>query len=181
MNFETPRLTIRDFQAEDLTLLTPLRADHDLARFMDFNPETPERTQEWLLASIGHNQSVPRFSHHSAIILRDQNILIGWIAVGHPENEQNAIAERAFGYALGKDFWGKGFMTEAVRGLLRFCFEELKVKSVSAQCSKDNVASSKVLQKAGMEFVREFPSEESQGEMSLLYWARDAVWMPDLS
>jgi ribosomal-protein-alanine N-acetyltransferase len=145
---------------------------------MDFEVENFDQTKQWLTEAIGHNEAVPRFSHHSAIVLRDSGQIAGWIAVGHPENEANSIADRAFGYALGQKFWGQGIMPEAVRGMLRFCFEVWDVQSVSAQCSKQNELSSKCLLKAGMKLVREFLSPQPKDGVSLLYLARAEDWMP---
>ena len=179
MHFETTRLSIRDLCIDDLQAIAPLRGDSEVAKFMDFDVETFDETQKWLTAAIGYNHEHPRFSHHSAIIFRDRNVLVGWLSVGHPENEENSIADRAFGYALGKTFWGMGIMPEAVRGMLRFCFEDWKVDSVSAQCSKSNGASARVLEKAGLKLVREFLSPRPKDGESLMYLARADQWLPE--
>lgn len=49
-------------------------------------------------------------------------------------------------------------MSEAVIGMLKFCFDELHVESVFAQCSKKNMGSKRVMEKAGMSFLQEFVS-----------------------
>lgn len=46
--------------------------------------------------------------------------------------------------------WGKGFATETVNELLQFCFKNLGLHRVEAGCAVDNVASKRVMEKAGM-------------------------------
>ena len=55
------------------------------------------------------------------------------------------------GYSLSETAWGNGFMTEAVRGVLRYAFEELKLRAVSATCYPFNERSRRVLLKCGFE------------------------------
>jgi len=54
------------------------------------------------------------------------------------------------GYALSKEYWGKGIMTEAVKRIIRFAFEEMGLNRVEAVHIPENEASGKVMQKAGM-------------------------------
>lgn len=53
------------------------------------------------------------------------------------------------GYWLGEPYWGQGIMTEAVREVTRFAFEELDLIRVFAQIFETNLASCRVLEKAG--------------------------------
>lgn len=53
------------------------------------------------------------------------------------------------GYWLGKRYWGKGFMSEAVGLILNFGFNKLKLHRIYARVFEENIASSVVLKKAG--------------------------------
>ncbi len=53
------------------------------------------------------------------------------------------------GYYLKRSAWGFGYATEACRRLLRFAFQETPLKEVVATFHKQNLASRKVLEKAG--------------------------------
>ena len=57
------------------------------------------------------------------------------------------------GYILKKDFWGKGYATEACMRLLKFGFENTNLDTIVASTDRANTASQRVLQKSGMEFV----------------------------
>jgi ribosomal-protein-alanine N-acetyltransferase len=56
------------------------------------------------------------------------------------------------GYWLGKDFWGRGIMTEAVAAFTDFCFEKFPLRRILAEVFANNPASARVLEKAGFVF-----------------------------
>jgi [ribosomal protein S5]-alanine N-acetyltransferase len=81
-----------------------------------------------------------------AIIYLESEELIGEISL-HVDNQEN-IAQ--LGYWVGEPFWGKGIATEATETILRFGFEKLDLAMTFAECSVENIASQRVLQKNGM-------------------------------
>ena len=64
--------------------------------------------------------------------------------------------EIELGYRLRKEAWGKGYGTEGSRALIRKGFTELGVRRVVASTYQDNLASQRVMEKAGMTLVRTF-------------------------
>ncbi len=58
--------------------------------------------------------------------------------------------EASIGYVLRRDCWGRGYATEAGRGLLRFGFERIKAHRIFASCDVEHVRSIRVLEKLGM-------------------------------
>jgi len=58
--------------------------------------------------------------------------------------------EAELGWALDPAYGGRGLATEAVRGLLRICFEDLGVRRVTAGCFADNVPSWRLMERVGM-------------------------------
>ncbi len=54
------------------------------------------------------------------------------------------------GYVLARSNWGKGYMTEAVKGLVHWAFQQPAIFRVWAVCDVDNLASARVMEKAGM-------------------------------
>ncbi|MDD5254319.1 MAG: GNAT family N-acetyltransferase [Candidatus Nanoarchaeia archaeon] len=80
------------------------------------------------------------------IILKETNKLVGLVSLFHVhKNNKNA----ELGYWLGKNYWGKGIMSEAVKLIIKFGFEELKLHRIYAEAFEENIASRKVLEKAG--------------------------------
>lgn len=57
-----------------------------------------------------------------------------------------------FSYATDKQFWGKGYMTEALDCIINFAIKKIKVQRVQGGCAIENLASKKVMQKCNMHF-----------------------------
>lgn len=55
------------------------------------------------------------------------------------------------GYWIGKEYWSRGFCTEATRRVIQFGFEDLDLLKVYAFHHADNPASGKVMKNSGME------------------------------
>ena len=54
------------------------------------------------------------------------------------------------GYSLSRDCWNQGYATEALRAVLRFGFNTLRLNRIEAQHELDNPASGRVMEKCGM-------------------------------
>ena len=85
------------------------------------------------------------------IILKDSKKLIGSIGLVEDPKRENKRA-RMLGYALGEEHWGKGLMTEAVRRVIQFGFEEIGLDLISAYCYPTNERSRRVLKKCGFRY-----------------------------
>jgi RimJ/RimL family protein N-acetyltransferase len=66
----------------------------------------------------------------------------------HPGTDIERISAE-LGYWLGRPFWGRGIITEAVQATTRYGFEELKLRRVFSVPLARNVASARVLEKCG--------------------------------
>jgi [ribosomal protein S5]-alanine N-acetyltransferase len=60
------------------------------------------------------------------------------------------------GYLFGREFWGRGFATECMRAMVDFARAE-RATRVSAICHVDNLASARVLEKAGLRLEATLP------------------------
>jgi RimJ/RimL family protein N-acetyltransferase len=81
-----------------------------------------------------------------AIVLRETDELIGAIGLRIIPEHENA----EMGYWLGKDYWNRGYVTEAAREVVRFGFKELNLHRIHAHYFSRNIASGKIMQKIGM-------------------------------
>jgi ribosomal-protein-alanine N-acetyltransferase len=53
------------------------------------------------------------------------------------------------GYNMDVPYWGRGYTTEATHALVRWCFENLDLHRVQADCTEGNIGSQRVLEKVG--------------------------------
>lgn len=65
-------------------------------------------------------------------------------------NTRHARAEYAV--VIDKPFWGKGIGTEILKSLITFCFKELGLVRVEAECDPRNICSKMMIEKSGMKF-----------------------------
>lgn len=64
--------------------------------------------------------------------------------------EHARATQAELGWALHPDHAGQGFATEAVRELIRVCFEDLGLRRVTATCFADNESSWRLMERVGM-------------------------------
>lgn len=81
------------------------------------------------------------------IILTTENRAIGSICFMGPPNEKGAVE---MGYGINESYRGHGYMTEAVIALSDWALTQKSVSVVTAKTDKDNPASWRVLEKAGL-------------------------------
>lgn len=140
--FETSRLTLRPIGLDDSDAVFTEYA-HDLAvlRFLLWRPhatvtETQTLIARWLETPL---------SRTYATIERDSGRL-----VGHFSLQLKAPHRVSFGYVLASSWWGKGFMTELVSEVVAWSLRQDGVWRVEAGCDVENLASARVMEKAGL-------------------------------
>ncbi len=92
-----------------------------------------------------------------------ENKLIG--TIGFYRGFENNEAE--IGYVLLKQYRGKGITTKAVKLLVRFAFEDMKISKVKAYTAKENLASHYVLEKSSFRKVASDIEDDCKFELIL--------------
>ena len=150
--FETPRLILRDWQADDWPVAWKLASDPLVTRYQTrLRLEDESAARQWILSAIDRNQRRPRLAYSLATVLQDSRRTIGWLNWGESANPDKG--DVSFGYALLPAMWRRGYMSEAVQAMLAHVFEVQKQESVYATCATSNPASSGVLETAGLTLV----------------------------
>jgi RimJ/RimL family protein N-acetyltransferase len=156
---QTDRLYLRRVFAEDAQLFYELDSDPEVMRFISKAVPTPRDRIE--------NDIMPRvLSYYRAwppqgfwiAHLRESNDWIGWF---HLRPDKFAPEEMEIGYRLKRSGWGKGFATEGCRALIERSFKEWGYEKISARTLVGNLASRRVMEKAGLQFECEFIWPES--------------------
>jgi len=144
----TERLTLRPFEAEDVEALASYSTKDDFVRFMPLPPQTLESTAKFVGSVVAEGQPNSKNDWHFAIQLGEIAQPIGTIRMGirEPDHRQGDA-----GFALHHEQRRKGYATEALRRILAFGFEELSLERIWATADIINIASWRVMEKAGME------------------------------
>ena len=148
---ETERLALRRFTEADVDHLFALHNDPDVMRFLNGGKPTPreetEREYQQHFSGDGYWAAVEKATGE----------FVGWFAL-HPTGGRE-LDEVEIGYRLKRSAWGKGYATEGSRALIRNGFTELGVQRVWAQTMAVNLPSRRVMEKAGLAYVRTFHLE----------------------
>ena len=154
---ETDRLVLRRLTEADVDNLYDLDSDPAVMRFLNGGTPTPR--------DVIQREILPRYLRYYdrfegygfwAAIEKASGEFLGWFAL-HPV-EGSDPDNVALGYRLRKSAWGKGYATEGTRALIRKGFTELGMRRVFATTYEDNIASRRVMEKAGMKLVRTYHS-----------------------
>jgi [ribosomal protein S5]-alanine N-acetyltransferase len=145
---KTKRLILRPLQRSDALLLAKYANDRTIYRNtlrMPY-PYTLKQANQWINKNLANYKK--RNSNYYSFVIEFEGKFAG--ALGIDSIIRGHKAE--LGYWLGRPYWGKGFMTEAVKEATNFAFKKYKLKRVYAWTFTWNKASQNVLKKAGFKF-----------------------------
>ncbi len=143
----TERLLIRKLAIGDAEDIFKVSSDPEVSRYVLWDTHR----------SIADSRSMIRGAQHAyrcdepaslAIVLRETGHVVGTIGFIWIERE-HGCAE--IGYSIGRHYWNRGLMTEALHAMLDFGFEKLYLNRIEAQFDVRNPASGRVMQKNGLQ------------------------------
>jgi RimJ/RimL family protein N-acetyltransferase len=143
---ETERLLLRLPEDDDAAIITTHLQDPEIARTTLTIPYPYHHHDALRWISLNRNKLVDKSGVTFVILLKETPQLIG--AIGLELHELHRRGEA--GYWIAHPFWNKGYCTEALKGLVKFGFEELHLHKIYATHMPENVSSGKVMQKTGM-------------------------------
>ena len=148
--FQTPRLNLRQFTEADASLILSLNSDPEIVKYVHEPILKTEGQAEKILQDI----ILPQYKNNLgrwAIHTKDNMEFIGWCGLKYrPE-----LDEIDLGYRLMQKAWGKGYATEAAQHSLDHGFKNLQLKLITGRAHIENIASYKILEKIGMNFIGE--------------------------
>lgn len=141
----TPRLEIREFAPTDVDELCTFVCDARVTRFMLQAPRDRNEAAAYLEQVLGYQRERPRSAWELAVIQGEDGTLIGACSL-----TLMATGEADLGYMLVRRVWKQGLATEAARVLVSAGFGDLKLRRISSIVDVRNLASIRVLEKAGL-------------------------------
>ena len=173
---ETERLILRQLTEADADNLLELNSDPDVVRF------TPDAGQP-IDYTVIQTQTLPRllalYEQYDgygcwAALEKSSGAFIGWFffrPAVHALYFNPALANASdieLGYRLRKAVWGQGYATEGSKALIFKGFSQLRTQRVVAVALAANVASVRVLEKAGLKLENKFVYE-GNGQEIVIY------------
>ena len=169
---ETPRFILRPWREEDAPALYSYASDPLVGPAAGWLPHTSVENSRELI------QTVLSEPDTFAVVLRGAGGPIGSVGV-FPTALPEGKGEPEIGYWIGRPYWGRGLIPEAVRELQRYCFEDKAARRVWCGHFPGNEKSRRVIEKCGFTYVcqgppQKWPSGEERG--SLMYSLSRAEW-----
>ncbi len=143
------RVSLRWLTVNDVNSLFSIFSDPEVMRYWSSLPLDDTHAAEKLLAHI-HDSFQRRVLFQWGIARYTDNRIIGTCTLYHTDID-NRRAE--IGYALGSEYWGNGYMQEALTSLINFCFSNLNLHRLEADVDPKNMSSIKLLER--LEFQKE--------------------------
>lgn len=148
---ETERLILRKFTQEDTDALFLILKDEEVNKFLPWYPmKNIEETKKFYKERYAAKYSQPQ-AYAYAVCLKSDNFPIGYINVDTEEHHD-------FGYALRKEFWHRGIMTEAGKAVA----EQVKkdgLAYITATHDRNNPRSGNVMRKIGMKYCYSYEEQ----------------------
>ena len=144
---ETHRLILRRYRLEDAEdMFSNWASDPEVTRFLTWPPHKSVDVTRYLLNDWISRYEDGRFFNW-AIELKETGSVIGNIAVTILHEETDAAE---LGYCMGRAFWGRGIMPEAIRAVTDYLFDVAGLNRVEASHDVNNPKSGRAMEKAGL-------------------------------
>ncbi len=141
------RLTLRRFLVEDAeSMFYNWSCDPQVTKYLSWKPQkTVEDTAAFLEAWIREYEDDQIYRW--AVELNDLEQPIGVIEVSSIDERSMSMEVN---FRIGREYWHRGYTSEALREVIRFLTEEVGARRIWAACDVQNANAGKVLEKCGM-------------------------------
>ena len=137
------------------SLIYELNLDPDVTRYTHDPVKDLAHATEILEKTI-----IPQYALYNhgrwAVHLKASLDFLGWCGLKY----RAELNEIDLGFRFKKEFWGKGFATEAAYASIKYGFEKIGLQRIVGRAEIDNIGSLKVLKKCGMNYIGD---EEVEG------------------
>lgn len=154
-NLSSDRLLLRQITSEDVHEIFALRSNANVMKYVP-RPLCKNLNDAIELINMIEQKLILNEGINWAITLKGNNTLIGFI--GHYQIKWEHFRSE-IGYMLLPGFEGKGIMTEAIKVVIEYGFNDMKMHSLEAVIDPENIASARVLEKNN--FIKEAHFKEN--------------------
>lgn len=175
---ESKHVDFREFKESDWTAVHSYAGNMETVKYMDWGPNTEEDTKTFIKLTLESQKIAPRTNFDFAVIDKSTGLLIGTAGI-RIQDAESLVGD--FGYILHSAHWGQGLGTQVAQAIVVFGFQELGLHRIWATCRPQNIASARVLEKAGLKcegYLRENKRIRGTWTDSYLYAITHADFNP---
>ncbi len=155
-NIETDRLLLRELSLSDAKDMFEYARDPQVTKYVSWTTQESLESTRQMIEKMKASKSILTW----AVYHKHDQKMIGHFGL-HPRSLADFRAELF--YAISRQYWGLGLTTEAVQALIDYGFRISNLNRIEARCEPDNIGSSRVMEKAGMQYeglLRQFIFEQ---------------------
>lgn len=164
----TGRLTLRKLRLSDDKELYAIRSNDGVNKYLERSPAASIDEAQLFIKKI--NDGIDNNGWiYWAIALKEDDKVIGTICIWNISFED---ASGEIGYELRPEFQGRGFMSEAIKKVIDFGFNDMRLKSLEAFTHKENLPSIKLLERNNFKrnyLFQQKHKEELQKRNTIIY------------
>lgn len=148
-NLETERLLLKNIDVKDREFIFDMFSDQMVNKYLfDAEPLTDISGADEIIEF--YLEPEPRLQHRWIIIRKSDGVKMGTCGF-HCWNTSNSTVD--VGYDLKEQFWGNGYMKEAIKEIVGFAKDKMKIETISASIYIENKKSVKLAESLGFTMV----------------------------
>jgi RimJ/RimL family protein N-acetyltransferase len=151
IELETKRLKLRQWKENDFPLFAKLNADENVMRYF---PSTLTEKKSYTMAEKIQTLITKKGWGFWAVEEKVSGTFIGYVGLHQPSLDLPFTPCVEIGWRLAKEYWGKGYATEASREVLRFGFDTLGLDEILSFTAVINQPSRAVMERLGMRYCQ---------------------------
>ncbi len=168
---ETDRLILRRYVIEDAdAMYKNWASDSEVTKFLTWQPHSSVEVSRGIIENWLKEYSDEKYYQWAIVLKANGNEPIGDISVVQMNEDISMVH---IGYCLGRAWWRRGIMSEALKAVMDFMFDTVEVNRVESRHDPMNPNSGKVMQKCGMKYEGTLRSADrnNQGICDACYYA----------
>lgn len=163
----TERLILRPWRQTDLQDFYEYASVDGVGQMAGWKPHSSIEESKTILTHFMEGKHVLALEYNGKVI--------GSLGI-EKYNESNypefdSLCGREIGYVLSKDYWGRGFMPEAVKAVISYLFHEIELDFILCGHFQWNRQSARVIEKCGFQYTKtvDFQTRMGTKEIALDY------------
>lgn len=147
---ETERLILRRFELDDAQAMFKNWANDDaVTKYLTWPSHGSVDITQMVLADWVSCYDKPDFYQWAITLKAEGDDPIGSIAV---VGQDDSIRKATIGYCIGQNWWHRGIMTEALKAVMDYLFDEVGMLRIDSYHDTKNPRSGAVMEKCGMKY-----------------------------
>ena len=143
----TPRLTLRPFTVDDApAMFANWASDPEVTKYLTWPPHGSVEISRMLCSDWASHYAKP--DYYQWVIVYENQPIGSISVVNHDDN----VGKAEVGYCIGRTWWHRGIMTEALQAVTAFLFDEVGYQRIEARHDPRNPHSGAVMRKCGMKY-----------------------------